>query len=56
MRAGAEGEGEAYTPLSAEPDTGLNPSTLSHDLSQSQMLNQLSHPSTPEFILSHNRK
>ena len=38
---GAEGEREADSPLSREPDVGLNPKTH-HYLSQRQTLNQLS--------------
>ena len=35
----AEGEGEADSPLSREPDTGLDPRAQEHDLSRRQMLN-----------------
>ena len=49
---GAAGGGrEAGSPLSREPDAGLNPGPRDHDLSQRQTFNQLSHPHTPLFIL-----
>ena len=40
---GAEGEGEADSPLSREPNVRLNPRTQDHDLRRRQMFNQLSH-------------
>ena len=40
---GTEGEGEAGSPLSREP----NVESWDHDLSWRQMLNQLNHPSAP---------
>ena len=48
MEQQAEGEGETDSPLSREPYVGLNPRT--HDLSQRQMLNRLSHPGTPIIL------
>ena len=39
-----EGEREAGSPLSREPDTGLDPRTPDHDLSRKQTLNQPSAP------------
>ena len=44
---GAEGEGKAVSLLNMEPNVGLNPRTLDHDLSQRQTLNSLSHPGAP---------
>ena len=48
---GAEGEGEADSLLSREPDAGLIPGPLDHDLSQSlsqrQTLNPLNSPRCP---------
>ena len=42
-----EGEGEVDSPLSKEPNAGLDPGHQDHDLSWRQMLNQLSHPGAP---------
>ena len=42
--AEGEREGEADSPLSREPNVGLNPKTQDHDLSRRQTLNRLSHP------------
>jgi len=39
-----EGEGEAGSPPSREPDAGLDPRPRDHDPSRWQMLNHLSHP------------
>ena len=47
----AEGEGEAGSPLSREPDMGLNPRTLDHDLSRRQKFNGLRHPGAPEIVI-----
>jgi len=33
---GAEGEGEAVSPLSRDPNAGLDPRTRDHDLSQAK--------------------
>ena len=43
---GVKGEEEAYSPLSREPNMGLDPGPRDHDLSPRQTLEQLSHPST----------
>ena len=42
------GEGEADSPLSREPNGSLIPGPRDHDLSQRQMLNQLSHLGAPK--------
>ena len=42
-----ERESQANSPLSVEPDTGLNPTTQAEI--KSQMLNWLSHLGAPEF-------
>jgi len=44
MSWGTEGEGEAASLLSREPNVGLHPRPRDHDLSQRQDLNWLSHP------------
>jgi len=45
-RGWAEGEGEAGSPLSREPNAGLwDPGD--HDLSRRQTLNRLTHPGAP---------
>ena len=47
---GAEGEGEASSPLSKEPNLGLRgliPGPWDHDLSQREVINWLSHPGVP---------
>ena len=46
-QAGTEGEGEADSPMSGEPNAGLIPGPQDHYLSWKQMLNWLSHPGTP---------
>jgi len=38
-KQGGDAEGEADSPLSREPDLGLNPRTLGSDLSRRQMIN-----------------
>ena len=46
-----EAKGEAGSLLSWEPNVGLNPRNLDHDLSRRQMLHQLSHPGAlPRFF------
>jgi len=45
----AEGEAEAESPLSREPNP-RTPGPQDHDLIQSQMLNQLSHPGAPGIL------
>ena len=49
--AEGEGEGEAGSPLSREPDAGLDPRPPHRDLSPRQTLNQLS-PQGPLFSIS----
>ena len=44
LKRKAEGEGEAGSPLSREPNAGLNPRTLRPELSGRQMPNPLSYP------------
>ena len=44
---GADGEGEADSPLSREPEERFHPRTQAHDLSRRQTLNGLSHPGAP---------
>jgi len=50
---GAEGEGEnpqANSLLSKDPEAGLDPTTLDHDLSQNQESTaQPSHPGAPRY-------
>lgn len=50
---GRVAEGETESSLSREPHTTLGsiPGPQNHDLSQRQMLNQLSHPCTPVSVL-----
>lgn len=48
-QGGTEGEEEADSQLSKEPDCGLDLRT--HYLSQRQTLDQLSHPGTPPLFL-----
>lgn len=43
-------EWEADSPLTREPDVWLDPSSWDHELSQRQMVNQLSHPGTSGLI------
>ena len=43
-----EGEGKAGSQLSRVPDLGLDPRPWDPDLSQRQMLNEMSHPGTPD--------
>lgn len=38
---------EAGSPLSKDPDVGLDPRPPDHDLSRRQMPNYLKHPGTP---------
>ena len=45
----AKGDGEAGSPLSREPDVGLDPSTLGSWPKPMATLSQLSHPGTPHF-------
>ena len=43
--------------VSTEPDNGAGTDELQdHDLSQSQMLNQLSHPGAPRFFITKVKK
>ena len=53
QRGRGEGEGEADSPLSREMKMtwGSIPRPQDQDLGQRQMLNQLSHPGTPLFII-----
>ena len=51
-QAEREGEGEADTPLSREPNMGLSPRTLRSYLSRRQMLNRLSPPGIPHSDFS----
>ena len=44
---GAEGEGEADSPLSSEPARGSTPGLRDHDLGRRQILNRLSHSGVP---------
>ena len=46
---GAEGEGQAGSHWAGSPTWDLIPGLWGHDLSQSQMLNWLSHPGPPGF-------
>lgn len=46
-----EGQGQADSPLSGEPNTELDPGPLDFNLSQNQMLNQLGHPGPLHTIL-----
>ena len=45
----AEGEEEADSPLSREPDVGLQPGPRDHDLGPRQTLSQPSPPGIPSF-------
>ena len=51
-RGSREGEGEADSPLSREPDSSTIPGPPDHDPSPRQMLNRLSHLGTPYFFLT----
>ena len=42
--------GSRLRAVSTELDVGLEPTTRDHDLSQSQMVNRLSHPGAPEHL------
>ena len=46
---GAEGEGEADSLMSRDPDMGLDPGPWDRDLSCRQTCSQLSHPGAPKF-------
>ena len=55
MEGGAEGEGEADSLLSREPDVGLHPRPRpwDHDLNRRQTPNRLSHASTLHHVFMH---
>jgi len=48
-RGGGEGEREAGSPLSREPDAASIPGSWDHDLSRRQLLNRLSYPGAPKL-------
>ena len=49
----AKGEGEADSPLSREPDVGLDPGTPGSWPERRQTLNWLSHPGAPQSFFLH---
>ena len=55
MEGGAEGEGEAASLLSRDPDVGLHPRPRpwDHDLNLRQTPNRLSHASTLHHVFMH---
>ena len=50
---GGRNRGRRNSPLSREPDAGLNPGPQDHDLNQRQILNQLNHPGTHGIFFIH---
>ena len=50
-----QGEGEADSPLSREPDVEHDPGIRDHDLSRRQMLNGVSHPGSLHCTLLSNK-
>ena len=49
-QVGAEGEGEAISPVSRKPDVRLNSGPQDHDLSRGRPPNQLSYPSASQIL------